>query len=465
MTSNQKGKYGNYLRTVITLMDFVVINLLFWVTTLLNPEIAASSYSLRQIWLLLNISYFPVMYWFVRIHNLRTIYMNHVVLSAIQAVGIHALFFLSMLAFLSITVIRWYAYLEFYGMCMVGLPLWWIISRLVIKRIRRHGRNFNRVVIVGSNPTAVRLAEEMASDVGFGYRLMGFFDDDMPVGSPILGKYLGPIDELDEYVRKNNVDEVYYTISGSQERPMRSTVKVTDDCVVQFFYVPQIPRFISRGFELSHLGRIPVLSVRRNPLKNPFNRAAKRAFDIAFSSIVLLFSPIVFIPVAIAIKLSSPGPVFFKQKRTGYRGKDFYCWKFRTMRVNAKADLQQAQKDDPRKTRIGEILRHTSIDELPQFINVLLGDMSIVGPRPHMLKHTADYSKIIDKYMVRHLIKPGITGWAQVNGYRGLTEQLWQMERRVEFDVWYIENWSFLLDLKIVVRTVVNAIKGESNAF
>lgn len=246
---------------------------------------------------------------------------------------------------------------------------------------------------------------------------------------------------------------------------MRSTIKVTDDCVVQFFYVPQIPRFISRGFELSHLGRIPVLSVRRNPLKNPFNRAAKRAFDIAFSSIVLLFSPIVFIPVAIAIKLSSPGPVFFKQKRTGYRGKDFYCWKFRTMRVNAKADLQQAQKDDPRKTRIGEILRHTSIDELPQFINVLLGDMSIVGPRPHMLKHTADYSKIIDKYMVRHLIKPGITGWAQVNGYRGLTEQLWQMERRVEFDVWYIENWSFLLDLKIVVRTVVNAIKGESNAF
>ena len=135
------------------------------------------------------------------------------------------------------------------------------------------------------------------------------------------------------------------------------------------------------------------------------------------------------------------------------------------MRVNAKADVQQAQKDDPRKTRVGEILRHTSIDELPQFINVFLGDMSVVGPRPHMLKHTADYSKIIDKYMVRHMVKPGITGWAQVNGYRGLTEQVWQMERRVEYDVWYIENWSFLLDLKIIVRTVINAVKGESNAF
>lgn len=464
MTSNHKVKYGNYLRTVITVMDFVVINILFWITTMLNPEIAAA-HNIRIIWLLLNISYFPAMYWLVRIHNQRTIYMNHVVLSAIQAVGIHALFFLSMLAFLSVTVIPWYAYLEFYGMCMAGLPLWWIVSRLIIKHIRRHGHNFNRVVIVGSNATALRLAEEMASDVGFGYRLMGFFDDDISVAQPALGKYLGPVDELDAYVRDNEVDEVYYTISGSREKPLHAAIKAADDCVVQFFYVPQIPRTISRAFELNHIGRVPVLTIRRNPLKNVFNRAAKRAFDISFSSIVLLFSPLVFIPVAVAIKLSSPGPVFFRQKRTGYRGKDFYCWKFRTMRVNAKADVQQAQKNDPRKTRIGEILRHTSIDELPQFINVFLGDMSVVGPRPHMLKHTADYSKIIDKYMVRHMVKPGITGWAQVNGYRGLTEQLWQMERRVEYDVWYIENWSFLLDLKIIVRTVVNAVKGESNAF
>lgn len=464
MTSNHKEKYGNYLRALITLADFVIINLLFWVTTLLNPEIA-ESHSLRQMWLLLNVSYVPVMYWLTHVHNQRTIYMNHVVSSAIKAVGIHALFFLSMLAFLSITVINWYVYLEFYGMCMVGLSLWWVISRVAVKRIRRHGRNFSRVVIVGSNPTAVRLAEEMDSDAGFGYRLMGFFSDDTSEGQPVLGNYLGPIDALDTYVRENNVDEVYYTISGSRELPMRSVIKIADDCVAQFFYVPQIPRFISRGFGLSHLGRIPVLTVRRNPLNNPLNKSVKRAFDIMFSSVVLLFSPIVFIPVAIAIKLSSPGPVFFKQKRTGYRGKEFYCWKFRTMRVNAKADVIQAQKDDPRKTKIGEILRRTSIDELPQFINVFLGDMSIVGPRPHMLKHTEDYSKLIDKYMVRHLIKPGITGWAQVNGYRGLTEQLWQMERRVEFDVWYIENWSFLLDLKIVVRTVVNAIKGESNAF
>ncbi len=464
MSSAHKGKYRYYLQAAIAVMDFAVINLLFWLTSYLNPSVLDST-NLRLIWLLANLSYIPVTMWFDRAVSMRTIYMNHVVLAAFQAVGIHALFFLSLLAFLSVNDIPTMAYLEFYGMCLVGLPLCWIVSRLVVKHLRRRGRNFYRVVIVGCNSTAVRLAEEMSSDAGFGYRLMGYFDDERTEGYPALGTYLGSVDGLEEFVKANDIDEVYYTLSGNQERPMRAAIHAADNAVTQFFYVPQIPRFISRAFVLNHMGRVPVMSIRRNPLTNPFNRGLKRAFDIAFSSVVLLFSPIVFIPVAIAIKLSSPGPVFFKQKRTGYRGADFYCWKFRTMRVNAKADTQQAQKDDPRKTRIGEILRHTSIDELPQFINVFLGDMSIVGPRPHMLKHTADYSKLIDKYMVRHLIKPGITGWAQVNGYRGLTEQLWQMERRVEYDVWYIENWSFLLDLKIVVRTIVNAIRGESNAF
>lgn len=208
-----------------------------------------------------------------------------------------------------------------------------------------------------------------------------------------------------------------------------------------------------------------MLTVRHNPHTRAINRFAKRTFDVVFSSIVLLCSPIIFIPVAIAIKISSPGPVFFKQKRTGYRGKDFYCYKFRTMRVNKDADKVQASKNDSRKTRVGDFLRRTSIDELPQFINVFLGSMSVVGPRPHMLMHTETYRDLISHYMVRHLIKPGITGWAQVNGYRGQTEELWQMERRVEYDVWYIENWTWILDLKIIARTVLNAIHGEENAF
>lgn len=146
-------------------------------------------------------------------------------------------------------------------------------------------------------------------------------------------------------------------------------------------------------------------------------------------------------------------------------GHEFTCWKFRTMRVNADSDSRQASKNDPRKTRVGDFLRRTSIDELPQFINVLLGDMSVVGPRPHMLKHTEDYSRLIDNYMVRHLIKPGITGWAQVRGFRGQTEELWQMQGRIEHDIWYIEHWSFLLDIKIIIRTMLNALKKDENAF
>ncbi|MDE6262217.1 MAG: sugar transferase, partial [Muribaculaceae bacterium] len=171
------------------------------------------------------------------------------------------------------------------------------------------------------------------------------------------------------------------------------------------------------------------------------------------------------IPIAIAGKISSPGPVLFKQTRHGYSGREFTCLKFRTMKVNSDSDRKQATDRDPRKTRVGDFLRRTSLDELPQFINVWMGDMSVVGPRPHMLAHTEQYRQLIDRYMLRHMVKPGITGWAQVSGYRGNTDELWKMEKRVNADVWYIEHWSWMLDLKIIVRTVYNAIRGEENAY
>ncbi len=235
--------------------------------------------------------------------------------------------------------------------------------------------------------------------------------------------------------------------------------------MVPFYYVPQISNYVGGRFETCNVGSLPVLSLNTYPLQKPINRAIKRIFDLLFSSVALVLSPLVIIPVAIAIKSSSPGPVFFKQQRTGYRGKSFVCWKFRTMHTNKDSDKVGAVKDDPRKTRVGEFLRHTSIDELPQFFNVFLGEMSVVGPRPHMLMHTVEYNKLINKYMVRHLIKPGITGWAQVNGLRGSTAQLWKMQRRVEYDVWYIKNWDFLLDIKIIFKTIVNIFRGEENAY
>ena len=215
------------------------------------------------------------------------------------------------------------------------------------------------------------------------------------------------------------------------------------------------------------LGEVPILYIREEPLRQIENRLGKRLFDIVFSSLFLLiFFPFIFLVVATIIKITSPGPIFFRQKRNGLNGKEFYCYKFRSMKVNAQADTMQAVKDDPRKTKFGDFMRKTNIDELPQFINVLLGDMSVVGPRPHMLKHTEEYSELINRYMVRHLIKPGITGWAQVNGCRGETKELYQMEERVRKDIWYVENWTFWLDLRIIWLTVRNMLmRNEKMAY
>ena len=236
--------------------------------------------------------------------------------------------------------------------------------------------------------------------------------------------------------------------------------------MIRFFIVPEFYRNVKKSLVMEVLESVPLLTIRREPLLAVYNRILKRSFDIVFSLVILVtVFPIMYIIIGILIKLSSPGPILFKQKRTGLYGHDFECYKFRTMKVNAEADTKQAIKDDPRKTKIGNFLRKTNLDEFPQFINVLKGDMSVVGPRPHMLKHTEQYSALIDKYMVRHLVKPGITGWAQVTGYRGETKTLEQMEGRVKRDVWYIENWTFFLDLKIIVVTLLNMSRGEKNAY
>jgi putative colanic acid biosynthesis UDP-glucose lipid carrier transferase len=208
------------------------------------------------------------------------------------------------------------------------------------------------------------------------------------------------------------------------------------------------------------------LTLQNTPLQHPFNRLIKRSFDILFSFVVLLFLfSWIALLIGCIIKLTSPGPVFFSQKRTGKDGKEFWCLKFRSMKPNGEADTKQAVKDDPRITPIGSFLRKTNLDELPQFINVLKGDMSVVGPRPHMLKHTEYYSQRIEGYMLRHSVKPGITGFAQVAGYRGETKEMKEMEGRVRRDVLYIQHWSFLLDLKIIYRTMLQWVKKDGETY
>lgn len=212
-------------------------------------------------------------------------------------------------------------------------------------------------------------------------------------------------------------------------------------------------------------GNIPVLTIREEPLAQMENRLLKRTFDLFSPSFSVYSIPLRLHHHRYRYQAILPRSYLLQTKRSGENGNEFWCYKFRSMRVNIDSDELQATANDPRKTKIGDFIRKASIDELPQFINVLLGQMSVVGPRPHMLKHTEEYSRLIDKYMVRHLVKPGITGWAQVTGYRGETKELWQMEGRVQRDVWYLEHWTFLLDLYIIYKTIRNAIQGEKEAY
>jgi putative colanic acid biosynthesis UDP-glucose lipid carrier transferase len=456
--------YGRYLPFIFSCVDLLIINIAFFVMLYCYPEIAQVGHSLRVIWIFANICFIPAMWNNLRQHHAeRAIRMDYVLNNAFSAIGIHALTYLSIITLLHVNIIPLNAFFTFYALAAVALVIWSIISRRVIKKYRRRGYNFIRVVIIGTNSVGRRLYEQMLTDDGFGYKVMGFFDENEP-DDELASLYRGDVDKLEEFVKQYNIDQIFFALPGIDD-DFTTAIKVADDNVTEFYYVPQITSHVNRRFELHAIGSIPVMNTLSTPLRNVVNRIIKRTFDIIVSSIFLCFYPLIYIPIALTIKITSPGPVYFKQERTGYKGKSFQCLKFRSMHVNKDSDKQQATKNDPRKTRFGEFLRHSSLDELPQFINVWRGDMSIVGPRPHMLKHTEEYAKLIDRYMVRHYVRPGITGWAQVNGYRGLTDELWKMEKRVEYDVWYIEHWSLSLDLKIMVRTVINAVRGEKNAF
>jgi putative colanic acid biosysnthesis UDP-glucose lipid carrier transferase len=328
--------------------------------------------------------------------------------------------------------------------------------------------NFKKkIAIVGYNERAKELAHYFREHKSF-YSFEGFFDEGTNFTVNDEGDIVSPIKNMIPFAVQNNVREIYSTILPDDLwASNKHIIEKASSHFVRVKFVPQPGKKLSAT--LHHTGYIknmPVLSLRAEPLQHYRNRVKKRIFDIVISSVVVICILSWLTPLlGIIIKFQSKGPVFFKQLRSGKDNVSFWCYKFRSMYENKHADELQASKNDDRVTPIGRFIRRTSIDEFPQFFNVLLGNMSLVGPRPHMLQHTREYSAIIDEYMIRHFSKPGITGWAQVNGCRGETETKELMVARVEYDLWYMENWSLMLDLRIVFRTIINLLKRDENAF
>lgn len=347
----------------------------------------------------------------------------------------------------------------------------WRFGFIKIVRIyRAKGFNNRKVMIIGAGNTAQEFKNMLEHKIEYGYQFLGFYDDNPSAYPPEVQKHiLGNVEDAKHYAIQHQIDELFCALPHEEEERIKELIQFGDENLIRVKIVPDLSRFLTHHLnkvEIDYYGQIPVMTLRSEPLENIVNRFIKRIFDIGFSLLVIFGILSWFVPLmAVIIKLTSKGPVFFVQKRSGIKNKSFPVIKFRTMYVNSDAHYKQATRHDQRITPVGKILRKTNLDELPQFVNVFLGQMSVIGPRPHMLKHTEEYSKIIDKFMVRHLVKPGITGWAQVNGFRGETKDVDEMEGRVRADVWYIENWSFGLDIKIIIMTIINMIRGEENAF
>jgi Undecaprenyl-phosphate glucose phosphotransferase len=334
-----------------------------------------------------------------------------------------------------------------------------------LKKERLTGRNAFKVIVVGGDRMGRRMYDILNDYTGYGFKPLGIFDDKPTNGA--LYTINGNIEDAKRFAVENKVDEIFCALPLRESEKINSLLRFAEENLIRFKIVPDFSAFNNRNIHVDFYGFYPVISLQPEPLSNVFNQMIKRSFDIIFSSLVIVFILSWLIPlVSLLIKLDSKGPVFYFQNRSGRSYQIFKIFKFRTMTVT-EADEQyvQATKNDSRITRVGKYLRKYNIDELPQFLNVLIGDMSVVGPRPHPIKLNEIYRSIVEKYMTRHLAKPGLTGLAQVRGFRGETSDPVLMHQRVLADVFYIENWSFLLDIKIILLTFWNMVKGEKNAY
>jgi len=465
--TNELIKYG------VILGDFIILNALLLVLFAYFPHMAVWTFKKQRFFLItLNVALMIGHFYRPPIIHQRVVSVGDIIKRVMGLVAITVLLAYLMMKGTSLHNTR-------VGMQLMTFGVLWgflliiarFVERQVIKSYRMAGRNTRSVVFIGDDHELLNIYDRLIRDPSKGYKVLGYYADgdveDLP--EQVKLEKLGTLQEfmgnLQETENEHKPDEIYVSLSRRDRDTIKAISDYCDRNVIRFYYVPVSVEMIGINLKRELLDDIELFTTHENPLENPVNKLIKRCFDVVLSILALLcllpFFPIIWI----IIKTQSPGPLFFKQLRTGQDGKEFYCYKFRSMHVNADADKVQATENDPRKYPFGNFMRKANIDEFPQFWNVLKGDMSIVGPRPHMLAHTEMYSQLINKYMVRHFVKPGVTGWAQVTGFRGETKELWQMEGRVKRDIWYMENWSLWLDIRIMWMTAKSLFVHDEKAY
>ncbi|MEP0366653.1 MAG: undecaprenyl-phosphate glucose phosphotransferase [Cyclobacteriaceae bacterium] len=350
-----------------------------------------------------------------------------------------------------------YTYLSF----TVLIVLWRSIWHYFIRYYRSKGFNVRNVLIIGYNQLTEDLVNVFEVDKGIGYNFLGYFDDDLAID-----KRTGTIGDVREFAIKNEVDIIFCYLPKIGEEATAQLVNFAENNLIKVKIISQFSALGFNNLAIQNYGSIPTINITALPLDKKVNQYVKRLFDVIFASLVLVLILSWLVPfIALLIRLESKGPIFFRQERNGLNNKKFKIWKFRSMYVHDDSKVIQARKGDRRITRIGAFLRKSSIDELPQFFNVLAGDMSVVGPRPHAVKHNEEFRKKIDRFIQRHAVKPGITGLAQAKGFRGETAEFSDMSGRVRLDRFYVKNWSLILDFKIIILTIVSILKGSENAY
>ena len=448
---SKTGRYSAYIRPFSYVLDLAIINLFAFLT------LSETFYSLyfavfiSASWIIisLNIGFYEV-YRFTKVVAIGNRILKQ-----------FALFTLVCFAFLGLYVKdpNPQDTIQYTVSAILLIALFKISIYYFLRKYRTlYGGNYRKVVILGSPKRVAQLATFFDENLDYGYKLVKNFSTETDKKAVIEACY--------KFVKEEKIDEIYVSLFDLNNTQVNDLINFADNNLKILKFLPDNKEFFARNLKLDYYGYIPVLSLRSIPLDDVINQLIKRAFDIVFSLIIIVFVLSWLIPIlAYFIKKESKGPVFFMQMRNGLNYKEFNCYKFRSMTPNEDADIEQVSKNDPRITNIGRFMRKTSIDELPQFFNVFLGEMSVVGPRPHMVSHTEMYAAKVDKFMVRHFIKPGITGLAQTNGFRGEVENDQDIIYRVKYDIFYMENWSLLLDIKIVFMTLFNAIKGEAKAY